>query len=78
MTSKKNEIFITKETIKRLAKDVKDIYDNPLEQHGIYYIHNEDDILSGQALIIGPKDTPYCYGNYFILWIVSSILSNET
>ncbi len=64
MANKTNNVFITKETIKRLAKDVKEIYDNPLQQHGIYYIHNEDDILSGQALIIGPKDTPYCYGNY--------------
>tara|TARA_A100001015_G_scaffold309707_1_gene409656 strand:+ start:2829 stop:3557 length:729 start_codon:yes stop_codon:yes gene_type:complete len=64
MTNKINNVFITKETIKRLAKDVKDIYENPLEQHGIYYIHSDDDILSGQALIIGPKNTPYCYGNY--------------
>ena len=64
MANKTNNVFITKETIKRLAKDVKDIYDNPLEQHGIYYIHSEDDILFGQALIIGPKNTPYNYGNY--------------
>ena len=64
MASNVSEIFITKETIKRLAKDVKEIYTNPLEQHGIYYFHSEDDILSGQALIIGPKNTPYTYGNY--------------
>ena len=64
MADKNKNIFISKDTIKRLAKDVKDIYNNPLEEHGIYYIHNEDDILSGQALIIGPKDTPYRYGNY--------------
>ena len=64
MASKSENIYISKETIKRLAKDVKDIYKNPLEEHGIYYIHDEDDILKGQALIIGPKNTPYSYGNY--------------
>ena len=64
MASIINEVFITKDAIKRLAKDVKEIYNNPLEQHGIYYKHSEDDILSGQALIIGPRDTPYTYGNY--------------
>lgn len=64
MASITNEVFITKDAIKRLAKDVKEIYNNPLEEHGIFYKHSEDDILSGQALIIGPRDTPYTYGNY--------------
>ena len=58
-------IFITKETIRRLVKDVKDIQKNPLTEHGIYYTHNEDDILQGKALIIGPKNTPYKNGYYF-------------
>tara|TARA_Y100000768_G_scaffold388865_1_gene388060 strand:+ start:5512 stop:6252 length:741 start_codon:yes stop_codon:yes gene_type:complete len=58
------EVFINKETIKRLALDVKDIINNPLENEGIYYIHDEDDILKGRALIIGPKDTPYEFGFY--------------
>ena len=56
---------ITRETIKRLAKDVREIMKNPLEEHGIYYFHNETDMLKGQALIIGPKDTPYENGYYF-------------
>ena len=56
---------ITRETIKRLAKDVREIMKNPLDEHGIYYFHNESDILKGQALIIGPKDTPYENGYYF-------------
>tara|TARA_B100001769_G_scaffold247249_1_gene218187 strand:+ start:4887 stop:5627 length:741 start_codon:yes stop_codon:yes gene_type:complete len=58
------EVFINKETIKRLALDVKDIINNPLENEGIYYIHDEDDILKGRALIIGPRDTPYELGFY--------------
>ena len=56
---------VTRETIKRLAKDVREIMKNPLEEHGIHYIHNETHMLKGQALIIGPKDTPYENGYYF-------------
>ncbi len=56
---------ISKDTIKRLAKDVRDIINNPLTDSGIYYLHSEDDILSGQAMIIGPKNTPY-EGGYYI------------
>lgn len=58
-------LFITKETISRLLKDVKNIIQNPLTDNGIYYIHDDTDILKGYALIIGPSDTPYFGGNYF-------------
>jgi ubiquitin-conjugating enzyme E2 Z len=57
--------FISKETITRLLKDVKQIMKNPLTEQGIYYIHDDSDLLKGYALIIGPKDTPYFGGNYF-------------
>jgi ubiquitin-conjugating enzyme E2 Z len=57
--------IITKETISRLLKDVKQILKNPLTEQGIYYIHDDTDILKGYALIIGPSDTPYFGGNYF-------------
>jgi ubiquitin-protein ligase len=57
--------FISKETIGRLLNDVKQIIKNPLSENGIYYIHDDDDILKGYALIIGPSDTPYFGGNYF-------------
>ena len=57
--------FISKETIQRLVKDVKNIINNPLFDNGIYYIHDDTDILKGYALIIGPSDTPYFAGNYF-------------
>jgi len=56
---------ITKETINRLLKDIKGIMKNPLNDNGIYYIHDENDILKGYAMIIGPKDTPYFGGYYF-------------
>lgn len=38
---------------------------NPLTENGIYYIHDDADIMKGYALIIGPSDTPYFGGNYF-------------
>ena len=57
--------FISKDTVTRLLKDVKQIIQNPLIDNGIYYIHNESDIMKGYALIIGPPDTPYYGGNYF-------------
>ena len=56
---------ISKETISRLLKDVKQIMKNPLTENGIYYIHDDADILKGYALIIGPSETPYFGGNYF-------------
>jgi ubiquitin-conjugating enzyme E2 Z len=57
--------FISKESISRLLNDVKQIIKNPLCENGIYYIHDDTDILKGYALIIGPSDTPYFGGNYF-------------
>lgn len=57
--------FISKETISRLLKDVKHIFKNPLTENGIYYIHDDADMMKGYALIIGPSDTPYFGGNYF-------------
>ena len=56
---------ISKTTIKRLAKDVGELMNEPLINDGIYYVHDEDNVLTGYALIIGPKDTPYEYGYYF-------------
>lgn len=51
--------------IKRLVKDVSDLYRNPLHDEGIYYIHDDEDMLFGYALIIGPKDSCYEHG-YFM------------
>jgi len=57
--------FISKESIARLLGDVRQIMKNPLTDNGIYYIHDDTDMLKGYALIIGPDDTPYFAGNYF-------------
>jgi len=57
--------FVSKETVTRLLKDVKQILKNPLTENGIYYVHDDTDMMKGYALIIGPSDTPYFGGNYF-------------
>jgi ubiquitin-conjugating enzyme E2 Z len=57
--------IISKETINRLLKDVKSIIKNPLTDQGIYYIHDDEDMLKGYAMIVGPSDTPYFGGFYF-------------
>ena len=49
---------------KRLLKDVIDIIKNPLEDNGIYYKHDENNMLCGYALIMGPEETLYNYGYY--------------
>jgi len=59
-----SQTIISKETFRRLVKDVKELIINPLFSHKIYYTHNEDNILKGKALIIGPSDTPYENGFY--------------
>ena len=57
--------FISKETTMRLLKDVKHILKNPLTDNGIYYVHDDSDMMKGYALIVGPSDTPYFGGYYF-------------
>ena len=58
-------IYISKETLKRLVSDVKNIKKDSLESEGIYYQHDETDILKGYAMIIGPENTPY-FGGYYL------------
>lgn len=58
-------VFISKNTIKRLLVDVKEILKNPLHDEGIFYKHSETDMLEGYAYIVGPDDSLYSGGNYF-------------
>lgn len=57
-------IVLSKATIKRIISDVKDLMKSSLEDEGIYYHHDEDDILKGYALITGPKGSMYYGGSY--------------
>jgi len=59
------DVVLSKETIQRLIRDIKEIINHPLSDNGIYYKHDEEDILKGYALIVGPSDTPYFGGYYF-------------
>ena len=42
-----NNNVISKSTVHRIVHDVKDILTNPLKDNGIYYLHDETDILKG-------------------------------
>ena len=50
------------EAFKRIVIDIKDIQKSPIEN--ICYVPDEDNIFKGYALIIGPVNTPYEYGNF--------------
>jgi len=63
---------ITKDTVKRLISDIKDIIKSPLNSDGIYYKHDESNMLLGYALIIARGETPYLYGNFLFKFIFPS------
>lgn len=58
-------VFVTKDCVKRLLSDIKDIIKNPLNDHGIYYKHDEENMLKGYVLIVPREGSPYSYG-YFM------------
>jgi len=69
--------ILSKEFINRLIKDVKYIKKNPLHSNGIYYLHDEDDLMTGYALIIGPHNTVYENGYYFFKFTFTSQYPHE-
>ena len=64
MSKKSDSKVMSKDSRKRLQKDIIDIIKNPLTEHGIYYTHDDSDMLRGYAVIFGPSDTIYRYGAY--------------
>ena len=64
MSKKSENKVMTKDSRKRLQKDIIDIIKNPLTDHGIYYTHDDSNMLKGYAVIFGPTDTIYRYGAY--------------
>lgn len=54
---------------KRLIHDISEMYKRPLTEHGIYYQHDDSNMLKGYAMIIGPEDTLYRHGFYFFKFI---------
>ena len=63
-TEPETSTVLSQNTVKRLIRDVRSLAKDPLTEHGIHYIHSDTDVLKGQALIIGPKGTPYHLGFY--------------
>ena len=59
-----SKVVMSKESRRRLQKDIVDIIKNPLTEHGIYYAHDEQNMLRGYAVIFGPSDSLYRYGAY--------------
>jgi len=59
-----NKVVMDKTSRRRLQKDIIEIMKNPLTDHGIYYAHDEQNMLKGYAVIFGPSDTLYRYGCY--------------
>ena len=58
------KITMGKDNIKRLQKDIIDIIRNPLTDNGIYYSHDDTNMLKGYAVVFGPDDSIYRYGAY--------------
>tara|TARA_A100001015_G_scaffold255204_1_gene296503 strand:+ start:4008 stop:4748 length:741 start_codon:yes stop_codon:yes gene_type:complete len=58
------KVILSQISRKRLQKDIIEIMKYPLSEHGIYYIHDHNNMLKGYAIIFGPCDTIYRYGAY--------------
>lgn len=56
---------VSKDTIKRLVKDIKDLRKNPMEDDGIFYSHDDTNFLKGYAMIVGTQGSLYFGGYYF-------------
>jgi len=56
-------VFIAKETMMRLLKDVREMM--TAQVSGVHYMHSETDMLCGYAMIVGPEDSLYDGGYYF-------------
>lgn len=56
---------VSKETLKRVISDITDLVKHPLHDNGIYYEHDEENMLNGYVLIIPQGDSPYQHGYYF-------------
>ena len=56
--------FMPPKNQRRLLRDVVMLIKSPLTSNGIYYSHDEDNMLKGYAVIFGPDDSLYRYGAY--------------
>ena len=61
----KYRIMSTKAIKRIINKDIKEINKLNLNEQGIYINFDEENMLHANAIIIGPKDTPYENGVLF-------------
>jgi ubiquitin-conjugating enzyme E2 Z len=59
------DIPISKESIHRILSDVRELMSCPIHDNGVYYVHDEEDILVGYAMLHGQAGTLYDGGYYF-------------
>ena len=59
MSENDTAVNISRETVKRLISDIRDLRKSPLDDEGVYYKHDESNMLLGYAYICGPKDSMY-------------------
>ena len=55
---------VTQETLKRIISDITEIVKNPLHDNGIYYEHDESNMLKGYVLIIPTNKSGEFFGFY--------------
>ena len=51
MSKQEKSKVMSKDSRKRLQKDIIEIIKNPLTEHGIYYTHDDSNMLKGYAVI---------------------------
>tara|TARA_B100000902_G_scaffold369172_1_gene393143 strand:- start:408 stop:1136 length:729 start_codon:yes stop_codon:yes gene_type:complete len=59
-----SKVVMDRTSRRRLQKDIVELIKYPLTEHGIYYAHDEENMLKGYAVVFGPSDTLYRYGCY--------------
>lgn len=62
MNNTTNEI-----AIKRILKDIHTLNNSNLNDNGIYFHYNDDNIYNMKFMIIGSTETPYNYGYYYLM-----------
>lgn len=59
------DVRISKESVHRILSDVRELMTCPLHDNGVYYVHDEEDLLVGYAMLHGQPGTLYDGGYYF-------------
>ncbi len=58
------------QTAKRLLRDLREVHTEELNKMGIWYSHEESDMMKGLAMIRGPPQTPYADCLLFFKFVI--------